>query len=122
MEMMIRDERELWKAVKALKGKVLKTYVGQSRNEIVEVEDTGKADDRVIIKDRKTSPTREDIVGAYTKLIKKGKLTRKDDLDWLASQSKQVSSIVFRIVGEVMRDWIVLERKPKLVLILRRRT
>ena len=60
---------------------------------------------KVIIHDRLTFPTREDIVGACKLLFIQGELNRKRDLQWLSSPNKKVSSIVFRIVGEITKPY-----------------
>jgi hypothetical protein len=89
--------------VMQLKGETLHTYIGNESNTIIHVENTNSRKDRVLFHDRETSPIREDIEATYELLIIQGKLKRTD-LEWLAHPSKKVSSIVFRIVGEIAKD------------------
>ncbi len=97
-------DEEIWNKVKQLEGETLNTYIEHEENQIIKVEDTGSSLDGVIIKDRQTTPIREDIIAAYRLLFKKGDLKRKSDLAWLAGPEKKTSSIVFRIVGEIAFD------------------
>ena len=114
------NDKEIWEKVKKLKGIELLTFKEKEPNYIFDVEDNNKISDRVIIFDRVTSPTREDIIAAYQLFIIKGNLNRKKDLEWLARPEKKVSSIVFRIIGEVTKPFSKLDKskkEPVLILI-----
>lgn len=101
------DDNEIWEKVKSFKGNKLCTYVKNSYNEIIDVND-----DEILIKGRKTKPTKSDVINAYKLLFKKGELERKRDLAELAQINKQTSSIVFRIVGELAKEEIIILNKP----------
>ena len=106
------NKKEFWEAIKQLRGKCLYTYVDRNHNTIVYVEDSNKPTDKIIIEERETCPIREDIEAAYELLYKKGSLTRKYDLAWLAGPEKKTSSIVFRIIGEIEKDFIEVDTSP----------
>lgn len=115
------NDKEIWGKVKSLEGKELTTYVENERNYILKVEDSDSINDRVIIVDRATFPTREDIIAAYRLLFIHGKLNRKKDLTWLSTPSKKVSSIVFRIIGEITKPNSKVEwKKNEPVLIIKK--
>ena len=101
---MIFNDREIWNQVIELEGKTLLTYVEKEPNTILKVEDKNINSDQVIILNRKTYPIKEDIIAAYKLLTIQGKLKRTSDLQWLAKPDKKVSSIVFRIIGEISKD------------------
>lgn len=111
-------DEEIWNKVKQLEGETLNTYIEHEPNQILKVEDTGTRLDRVIIKDRQTTPIREDIIGAYRLLFQKGNLIRKSDLAYLTRPEKKTSSIVFRIVGEIASDKAEFELRddPKIIV------
>jgi hypothetical protein len=109
---MYNSDSEIWEEVKKLKGTTLYTYVEKSKNTFVDVEDSGRKIDRVIILERETFPTKEDVIAAYKFLVVKGSLKRTD-LEWLAAPEKQVSSIVFRIIGEISKDQIILDNSKR---------
>ncbi len=113
------NDDEIWEKVKSLEGKELTTYVEHERNYILKVEDTNSINDRVIIVDRATFPTREDIIAKYKLLFIQKKLNRKKDLTWLSTPSKKVSSIVFRIIGEITKSYskVEWERKEPVLII-----
>ena len=96
----------------------LNTYTEFEANQILNVEDTGRKNDSVIIKNRETLPIREDIITAYRLLYAKGKLERQD-LSWLAEPSKKTSSIDFRIEGEIDTANIKVEKNKVVVLRLK---
>ena len=111
---MSLSEKEIWDRVCNLKGKTLHTYIENMPNTIVDVQNSGLPGDAVIIKERNTSPIREDIVAAYQFFEENKKLQRSTDLEWLATPEKKTSSIVFRIVGEIAGDnAILISRKPE---------
>jgi len=110
---------DIWSRVVGLKGRPLETYVEGNANTIIHVEDTGSPADKVIIEERETYPTREDIVAACQLLQMQGSLSRAPDLDWLATPAKRTSAIVFRIVGEIVGDAAELRTSPKEELTLR---
>lgn len=104
---------EIWIRVSELEGQTLHTYVEYDQNTILSVEDTNRNIDSVVILDRKTRPKKEEILAAYRLLILQGTLKRMPDLEWLADKSKMVSSIVFRIVGEISKDHTYLDRSKR---------
>jgi hypothetical protein len=101
---MIINDDEIWNKVIELEGKELLTYVEKERNIIIRVDNKHKNSDQVYIADRETYPIREDIIAAYKLFIIQGRLNRKIDLQWLSRPDKMVSSIVFRIVGEISKN------------------
>ncbi len=111
---------EIWKRVVKLTGKTLLTYVTAEANTITEVQDTGSLSDVVLIRERNTFPTRQDVVAAYQLLETQGCLCRATDLAWLASPEKKTSSIVFRIVGEIVGEDAKLTTKGPETLVLKR--
>ena len=94
----ILTDDEKWEAVMKLEGKIMKTVSRGEINTIITVENNNLPDDKVIIKERTSSPTRNEIVETCHLLYKKRQLTRKD-LESL--KLKRVSSIVFTIVKQV---------------------
>jgi hypothetical protein len=112
------SKKKVWKRVMLLKGETLHTYVGNESNTIIQVENTNTRKDRVLIDERETFPIREDIEAAYELMIIQGKLKRTD-LVWLAHPGKLVSSIVFRIVGEIANDHTQVDfskKEPVIIL------
>lgn len=101
---MSLNDNEIWKRIIELEGKELYTYVEEEKNTIIRVENNQRYSDRIIISERKTYPTKEDVIAAYRFFIIKGKLKRIPDLKWLTEPKKKVSSIVFRIIGEISAD------------------
>ena len=117
---MSLSNTEIWQKVIELQGKTLYTFIENERNTIIQVEDTNSSSDRVIILDRNTYPVKEDIIAAYNLLTISGKLKRIPDLAWLAQPGKLVSSIVFRIIGEISKDYIQIDLSRKIpILVLR---
>jgi len=116
---MFNSDNEIWSAVKLLEGKTLLTYVDESENRVITVEDTGNNKDKVIIDGRNTFPLREDIIAAYKLLFVKKELSRNYDLDWLAIPSKQTSSIVFKIIGVLTEGESYLIKNKSVLLKLR---
>ncbi len=114
-------ECEIWDKVKLLKGKTIYTYIKNSPNNIEEVEDSGSEEDKVIIKNRQTMPQRQNIVIAYNRLYSQGTLNRISDLSWFANH-RRVSSIIFRIVGEIAKDDLIINIKQDMTLILKKGT
>ncbi len=112
---MYKTDKEIWEAVRQLKGQTVKTISKDEPNKIQNVEDTGSDNDAVIIFNRKTKPIKSDIIKAYKKLYGKGKLDRKNDLQNLAHISKQVSSIVFAIIYEIAKQDIELVQKGRII-------
>lgn len=115
---MYNSDSEIWEAVKKIKGTTLFTYVEKERNDIIDVEDKASNLDRVHIADRDFYPSKEDIISAYKLLTIQGKLKRTD-LEWLATPKKRVSSIVFRIIGEISQDHTIFDdskREPIIIL------
>jgi hypothetical protein len=110
---------QVWLKVKQLEGKILYTYDQLEENKVVNVEDTGSDNDRVIIENRDTMPIKQDIWAAYELLYKQGKLERKEDLAWLEELDKQTSSIIFRIIGEITKNEIIEVQKRPIVLKLK---
>lgn len=114
------NDKEVWAKVVELKDQTLFTYVEHESNTISLVEDNNKKTDRVIILERDTFPTREDITTAYKLMLIRKELNRKTDLEWLAHPSKKVSSIVFRIIGEISKCHTRLDlskREPVIILL-----
>lgn len=114
------NDYEIWEKIKQLKGQTLFTYTELEPNTIVEVEDRGKSQDAVIIKERVTRPIKEDIIAAYQLLYSLGELERNRDLAWLASPEKKTSSIIFRLVGEIAKDEITVIQNRKTILRLKK--
>ncbi len=112
---MYKTDKEIWEAVRQLKGQTVKTISKDEPNKIQNVEDTGSDNDAVIIFNRKTKPIKSDIIKAYKKLYGKGKLDRKNDLQNLAHISKQVSSIVFTIIYEIAKEDIELVQEGRVI-------
>lgn len=112
------NKREIWERVMRLTNETLYTYVENEWNTIIQVENTNSRKDRVLIDERESYPIREDIEAAYDLLVIQGKLKRTD-LEWLAQPNKKVSSIVFRIVGEISKDHAHVDsskREPVIIL------
>ena len=86
-----------WEFIKSLETRAVLTLTENEINTIKTVEDTGSMKDRVIIEQRVSYPTREDLWFAYQLLTREKKLNRIPDLDWL--KEKRVSSIVFAILS-----------------------
>ena len=86
-----------WEYIKSLENLDVFTVTNNEKNTIKIVEDTGSMKDRVIIEQRVSYPTREDLWFAYQLLTTEKKLNRIPDLDWL--KEKRVSSIVFAILS-----------------------
>lgn len=117
---MSLNDNEIWKRTIELEGKELFTYADGEKNTIIRVESNQSLSDRIIISERKTHPTKEDVITAYKLFIMQGKLKRIPDLQWLAKPEKKVSSIVFRIIGEISSDHSQLEYSRNVpVLILK---
>jgi len=116
---MYSKDSEIWEAVKKLAGETLYTIVEKEKNDILEVEDTGSNKDRIIIKDRETTPLKEDIIAAYRLLYQQGSLRRMSDLAWLAGPEKKTSSLVFTIISKIAEKEIKIQgiKDVKLVLI-----
>lgn len=112
-------ENEIWEKVMALQGVTLYTYTELEPNHIIRVEDTGKGNDSILIKNRETTPIKEDIIAAYKLLFALGELERERDLAWLSEPNKKTSSIVFRIVGELAKEEINIINKKRVVLKLK---
>lgn len=115
---MFNTDLEIWEAVKKLEGETLRTIVEHEENKILKVEDTGSANDCVIIENRETKPLREDIIAAYNLFKAQKSLQRIPDLEWLAKPEKKTSSIVFTIIYEISKDEVERKgtREVKLVL------
>ena len=90
-------EDKFWEHIKSLVGSDIRTLTDGEINTIHSVEDTGSKIDRVIIDDRDSFPSREDLWTAYQLLILQGKIRRIPDLGWLSD--KKVSSISFAILA-----------------------
>jgi hypothetical protein len=88
---------KFWEYIKSLENRVVYTLTKNEINTINLVEDTGRMSDRVIIEQRESFPTREDLWAAYQRLTIQKKLNRIPDLEWL--KEKRVSSIVFAILS-----------------------
>ena len=88
-----------WEFIKSLETRAVLTLTENEINTIKTVEDTGSMSDRVIIEQRVSYPTREDLWFAYQLLTTEKKLNRIPDLDWL--KEKRVSSIVFAILSTI---------------------
>ena len=88
-----------WEYIKSLENLDVFTVTNNEKNPIKIVEDTGSMKDRVIIEQRVSYPTREDLWFAYQLLTTEKKLNRIPDLDWL--KEKRVSSIVFAILSTI---------------------
>ena len=101
---MTLNDNEIWKRIIELEGKELFTYVENKKNTIIRVENNQRLYDQIIISERNTYPTKEDVIAAYNLFIIQGRLKRIPDLQWLAKPEKKVSSIVFRIIGEISAD------------------
>ena len=114
-------DEEIWDAVMNLTNKKLLTYADESPNTITDVENTGRPSDRVVIEERNdTDPIKEDIIAAYRFLYQQGEIVRTRDLAWLADKTKQTSSIVFRIIGEIAGDNIqVTIKRPESMKVIR---
>lgn len=98
------NDNEIWTRVIELEGKELFTYVENEKNTIIRVENNQKNSDQIIISERITYPSKEDIIAAYKLFTIQKRLKRIPDLQWLAEPKKKVSSIVFRIIGEISAD------------------
>ena len=96
---------QLWEEVKKLEGATLYTFVQGEAN--------------TIIKERNTTPIREDIEAAYKLMYCKESLCRDTDLNWLAQPPKLTSSIIFRIIGEIEKDFIDVDKSPPETIYLR---
>ena len=90
-------ENNFWDHIKSLEGSDVLTLTDGQKNRIQSVEDTGSKTDQVIIDDRNSFPSREDLWTAYQLLILQGKIRRIPDLGWLSD--KKVSSISFAILA-----------------------
>jgi len=110
---------QLWEEVKKLEGATLYTFVQGEANTIIKVEDNNDRLDKVIIKERNTTPIREDIEAAYKLMYCKESLCRDTDLNWLAQPPKLTSSIIFRIIGEIEKDFIDVDKSPPETIYLR---
>jgi len=110
---MILKENEIWTKIIELEGTELFTYVDKEKNTIIRVENMNKNSDRIIILERSTYPMKSDIIAAYKLLTIQGKLKRIPDLEWLAQPDKMVSSIVFRIIGEITKNYTQIENSSK---------
>ena len=113
-------ENKIWEKVRALQGETIYTVTNLAPNHIILVEDTGNSNDSIIIENRKSRPTREDIIRAYDILYQRRELERKRDLDWLVS--KRVSSIVFKIISMIAEDEINIKKNRFVVLRLKEAT
>lgn len=111
---------EIWEKVKSLEGKTIYTLTHHDENYIKLVENSSSDNDRVIIRDRDTTPIKRDIIAAYSSLHKQGQLERKKDLDWLATADKQTSSIVFSLIAEIAKEEIEIIDKKKVILKLKK--
>ncbi len=117
---MLKNENEIWEAVKQFKGKTIKTLTQGKPNLIIEVEDTGSLHDAIHIAERHTKPTRNDVVEAYKALFYKKQLERKQDLGHLSGVSEQKSSIVFALVYYIaMKDVELIRRDKRLIISLK---
>jgi hypothetical protein len=111
---------EVWNKVIQLKGHILYTYVQKRENRIIDVENSNSNNDRVIIVNRKTSPTKKDILTAYKIFMFKKSLERGRDLAHLSTSTKRVSSIIFRIIGEITTGKSklqIIEKKPPVLIL-----
>lgn len=111
---MLLKDSEIWDKVIELEGEELFTYVNNNKNTITSINNS-----QVIIDERITYPVKEDIIDAYKLLIKQGKLKRNPDLLWLSHPEKKVSSIIFRIVGEISKSHTIIDfsrKEPVLIL------
>ncbi len=115
---MFLKDNEIWTKVIELEGKELFTYVEKEKNSIISVDNKHKNTDQVIIAERTTYPIKEDIIAAYKLLTIQGSLKRIPDLKWLSQPNKKVSSIVFRIIGEISKSHsqIDFSRKEPLLI------
>ena len=104
---------EIWEKVNELQGKTIYTITKFEPNHILSIENTGENSDSIIIENRITQPTKEDIIKAYELLYEKKELERGRDLSWLEHPNRKISSIVFKIISEIAKDEIsIINSKP----------
>ena len=92
-------EKTFWEYIVSLEGTKIYTLTRNEKNTITKVENSGGKSDRVIIDDRDSFPTREDLWAAYQLLFQLKELKRLPDLHWL--KEKKVSSISFAILAKL---------------------
>jgi len=90
----------LWKRIKKLKGKIIYTIEEKEKNEIIDV-----TSNEIIIKDRQSRPTKDDIWRVYELLWIEKRLNKNNTPQDLFSD-KKVARIIYAILAEAVPEQI----------------
>ena len=93
-------QEQLWSRVIELEGTIIRTISRDKPNKILEV-----TDNEVIIADRTTRPTKDDLYSTYV-LLDSLDVVTTEDITWL--KEKRVSRICLAIIAEAAKDEITV--------------
>lgn len=97
--MTLLDDSRLWERIRGLKGETILTIDRKKANKILEVNN-----ERVVIENRKTAPTKKDIILFYHCLKKRGILTKENIPEEFFL--RKIARIILAILAEAVPEEI----------------